>query len=118
MRIKVTATSMNRAKTLQKRLEKAGWRTQMYLVRQVAKRADKYTPFKTGNLKDTVQINHDNLRYRMPYAIYQWHGRGMVNYSNNESGLRGSHWVDRMYIAEQREIKRDVKKHLLEGLKK
>jgi len=113
MRVRVNISDFKRTKTLAKKLRRAGPLAQHSFVRKVYRRAEKYTPFKTGALKNQVIIRPDSLDYRMPYAVYQWHGRGMHNYSNNASGLRGSHWLDRMYIAEQKEIKREVKQELL-----
>lgn len=116
MRVRVDISDFKRTKTLAKRLNRAGEKAQKSFVKEVYRRAHKYTPFKTGALKKRVNIRPDSLIYKVPYATYQWHGRGMHNYSHNASGLRGSHWLDRMYIAEQREIKRKVKQDLLEGM--
>ena len=83
---------------------------QRFFANDVIRRADKYTPFKTGVMKNTARVinNGKSIEYVQPYSVYQWYGKEWWNFSNNESGLRGPYWINRMWADEGDEIIKEV----------
>ena len=71
---------------------------QRFVDSQLAKGMDKYVPFDTGSLKNSVQKSHfgsGKLIYDTPYAKYQYqHGR--------DNKLRGALWNERFAAREGR----------------
>lgn len=61
-------------------LEEAG-KVQRFFTLDVMRRADKYVPFETGVLKNSVIPSPDyaELIYSTPYAQYMWFGKLMVD---------------------------------------
>ena len=61
------------------------------LAEQVRADSDKFVPRLTGDLRTFVDIkqtgqNKVELVYTMDYAIYQWYGVGMKNYTTPGTG--------------------------------
>ena len=82
---------------------------QQYFTNEVWKHSDKYVPYERGALKSNVDINSDNLVYRMKYARRQYFtnkGNGIDGI--NRGGLRGPRWADRCWAIEGNEILKDV----------
>lgn len=80
----------------------------------VMAKADPYVPFDTGHLKNSVRMENGGkvISYNTEYAHYQWRGGEGWNYSNNETGLRGAYWVDRMWADKQDEITRILERSM------
>lgn len=87
-------------------------RVQRQFTREVAKAADNYTPYDTGRLKNIMLEIQDNaLVYNADYAHKQYF-TDMKHTKHNQSGLRGSHWVERAWADNKDKIIKNVKREL------
>lgn len=89
---------------------------QKFLVNEIWKMSDKYTPFDQGVLKSNVSIASDgsSLTYNSPYARMLWYGKVMVGTAPKQPSdkdlkfegapLRGSFWVNRAWASRGEEI--------------
>ena len=89
---------------------------QKFLVNEIWKISDPYTPYDQGILKSNVSIASDgsSLVYNSPYARMLWYGKVMVGTAPKQPSdkdltfegapLRGSFWVNRMWSARGQEI--------------
>lgn len=92
---------------------------QKFFTNECAKNMDKYIPFQNGALKNTKNVNENNIVYLMPYSRYQYYGKVMVGaapkkvtdksltyFGNN----RGDKWDERMWKAKGKEIINSTRK--------
>lgn len=70
---------------------------QRFFTHEVRKLSDPYVPFLTGVLKNTATETAGSITYNTPYARRQY-------YENRGTGLRGSHWTERMWADRGKEI--------------
>lgn len=122
------------------KLQQAGEEAQIYYGERVLAYADKYTPFKTGTLKNTAYVEGDYLVYPTPYARMHWYGKKMIDpklkaagfltkdgwrsrknvkkvvtdedLEYNEAPIRGPHWIERMWIDKHEVLTREVSRYL------
>lgn len=84
---------------------------------------DKYVPFRTGTLAETVIVNgrvtsnvtEDQIIYAQKYAIYPYNGitKGKeMNYRTDKHPQAGPHWDKRMWTAEKDSIIKEVQKYV------
>lgn len=83
---------------LKRNLNKDG-RGQRFFTHEVRRLSDPYVPFLTGTLKNTAIETPGTIVYNAPYARRQY-------YENRGTGLRGSHWTERMWADRGKEIVR------------
>ena len=83
-----------------------------YLAGAVRQRCDKYVPFDTGALKNTVKIDRDGRRitYVMPYARNQFY----INYRHRDPN-RGPRWHQRMLRRERSALLRQMSEYMKGG---
>ena len=111
-----------------------------HLAEMIKAKADPYTPFDSGVLKDgaVVSRNGKYLTYKGPYAHYLYHGKVMGPNVLTKDGwrsmapkggkyytgkdltyqgapMRGPQWVDRALAAHGDEIRRDFASYLNNG---
>ena len=79
------------------------------LAQICARRNDKYVPFRTGKLKNTVLVSFGKYTYIQPYAQRQYH-------TNKGKGLRGAYWNERMKTAEMGVITREIQNYIKRGV--
>jgi hypothetical protein len=83
-------------------------RAQLFLANEAYRRMSKYVPFRTGKLRDTVNISPSTVDYLVPYARRQY-------YENRGSGIRGKYWDKKMLSAEGKQLITDVQKYVEGG---
>lgn len=80
---------------------------------------DKYVPFDTGTLADTVTEETNCYIYEQPYAHYVYEGISKngkpLNYHTDKHPLAGSHWDKRMVSAEMQDIVKEVQDFIDRG---
>lgn len=81
---------------LKRNLNKNG-KGQRFFTHEVRRLADPYVPFLTGVLKNTATEETSRIVYNTPYARKQY-------YTNPGNGLRGPHWIERMWADRGKEI--------------
>lgn len=95
----------NPEKILSERGLNKNGKAQKYFTNEVWKHSDKYVPYHRGGLKSNVQINTNNIVYKMPYARKQFYtNRGNGIDGINKGGLKGSYWTKRAWAIEGDEI--------------
>ena len=106
MKIKV---EMNNFSKIENRLglDKNG-KADLKLAQICARRNDKYVPFRTGKLKNTVLVTPGKYTYIQPYAQKQYH-------TNKGRGLRGAYWDERMKSAEIDVITKEIQEYIKRG---
>ena len=71
-------------------------KAQAIFAQEVAKQMDKYVPFASGTLKDSVSLASDFERgllvYSTPYARRQYYDRTLHHPKNGEDRHRGPYW--------------------------
>lgn len=89
------------AQLLKERGLQKGGKVQKYIDSECKRHMDKYTPFRTGDMKKLIDgVGSGILQYRMEYArknYYSNAGRG--NEGTARGGLRGRLWFERMKAA-------------------
>lgn len=80
-------------------------KAQLFLANEAYRRMSKYVPFRTGKLRDTVNISPATIDYLVPYARRQY-------YENRGSGIRGKYWDKKMLSAEGRQLVDDVQNYV------
>lgn len=88
-------------------LDKNG-KVDLKLAQICARRNDKYVPFRTGKLKNTVLVKPGSYTYIQPYAYKQYH-------TNKGRGLRGAYWDERMKSAELGVITKEIQEYVKRG---
>lgn len=77
---------------------------QKFFTHEVRRLSDPYVPMRTGNLKNNVSELEGEIIYNAPYARRQY-------YENKGSGLRGSHWTERMWADQGKDIVQSTAKY-------
>lgn len=97
---------LNSVDSIEKRLgiENNG-KAQLFLANEAYRRMSKYVPFRTGKLRDTVNIAPSTIDFLVPYARRQY-------YENRGNGIRGKFWDKKMFSAEGRELIADVQRYV------
>lgn len=107
----------------------ADGKIQLFVTNNCARRMDKYVPFDTGTLAETVMLDgkptenvgKDKITYSTPYAKIVYHGvRGdkELNYHTDKHELAGPYWDQRMISAEIDDIIEETEKYMKRGGKK
>ena len=99
-----------------------------FVMEDVLRLADPYTPMYTGLLKNTATVSKDAIEYNEPYAAFVWFGKLMLGeetnspfakkdekkYTTNEDlhyrgePKRGPKWIERMWAEKQDQILDDL----------
>ena len=94
-----------------------------WLTNTVALHMDKYVPWDTGALAETVVVNgvinkanvtEDTIHYDQPYAIYVYKGvrNGKdMHYQTDMHTLAGPYWDKRMWSAEKHQVIKEVQNY-------
>lgn len=97
---------------------------QAFMTATVAKAMDKYVPFDTGTLAETVIFNgrptsnvtENTITYTQPYAEYVYKGISKsgkpLNYSLDKHTYAGPHWDQRMLTAEKDSIIKQIEDYI------
>jgi hypothetical protein len=108
MSFKITV-ELNSADIIERRLGiNTNGRAQLFLANETYRRQSKYVPFKTGALRDTVDVRADGIDYLVPYARRQY-------YENRGMGIRGKFWDKRMLSAEGSQLYQDLENYIRRG---
>lgn len=101
-------------------------KVQQFFTNTCAKHMDKYVPFDTGTLAETVWIdNHpsfgvdtDSITYEQEYAETVYYGirNGKeLNYQKDKHKLAGPYWDKRMVSAEMDKVVQEVQDYVNRG---
>lgn len=102
-------------------------RIQKFFTNTCAKHMDKYVPFRTGTLAETVVINGNptsnvkdkTINYEQPYARYVYYGISKngkpLVYNKSMHAYAGKYWDKRMWSAEKDKILNEVQNELNRG---
>lgn len=85
-------------------------KAQLFLMNDAYRRMSKYVPFRTGTLRDTVDLQPESITYLVPYARKQY-------YTNKGKGITGRWWRKRMMTAEGDQLIESVQKYVDRGCK-
>ena len=99
---------------------------QLFVTNDCARRMDKYVPFDTGTLAETVMINgkptgnvaKDKITYSTPYAKVVYYGirnGKSINYHTDKHELAGPYWDQRMVSAEIDTIIEETEAYMKRG---
>ena len=96
-----------------------------FFTAECARYMDRYVPFDSGTLAETVIINGqptsnvtvDTITYAQPYATYQWRGMredgshkiNEANRSRDKHPDATSNWVEKMWSAHKEDIVKSIK---------
>lgn len=96
---------------LKRGLNKNG-KAQQFFTTEIARHANPYVPFKTGNLKDIqVRVLPEQIQYLAPYAQRQYYSnKGMGKEGISRGGMRGKQWITRMWADQGKNIVSSVNK--------
>ena len=93
---------------------------QKVLVSEIYRESDKYTPFRSGKLKQTTTLGKDFIHYRSPYARRMWYGKVLIGPAPQEvtdkdityqgAPMRGAFWCTRMWTDKKKIISTKVAK--------
>lgn len=100
-----------------------------FLTATIAKAMDKYVPFDTGTLAETVivggqptaNVTENTITYTQKYAGYQYYGQRrdgthVIRHNKTDKhSYAGPYWDKRMISAEGERIVRDVQKFIERG---
>ena len=94
-------------------------RVQKFFTATCARHMDKYVPYDTGTLADTVKVENDKVIYRQQYARYVYDGVAPsgkpLNYHRDKHPLANDHWDKRMWSAERADVVREVQNYVNRG---
>lgn len=103
-------------------------RVQKFFTNTCAIHMDKYVPFDTGTLAETVIVNgtpvpsnvkDTTITYEQPYAQYVYNGISKtgkpLNYSHDKHPAAGDHWDRRMVSAEMDKVVKEVQDYVNRG---
>lgn len=97
----------------------SGGKAHTFFTNKCAQAMDKYVPFDTGTLAETVSIETDAITYVQPYARYVYYGisknGNALNYHTDKHELATSYWDKHMWTAEGNDIVRQVQKYVNGG---
>jgi hypothetical protein len=87
-------------------------KAQRFFTNEIYKISQPYTPFDSGTLTGTVQIEDDSITYKVPYARAQWFGMSKNDKPFNYEGepMRGRQWTNRAFIDRGEEVLQGVVK--------
>ena len=87
-------------------------RVQRFLQSRVRARADKFVPFRSGLLKNTVHLAEDGsaITYLQKYAQRQYY-----NENYHHSPGRQARWVEVMLLFERSDLVQDVQAYINSG---
>lgn len=100
---------------------------QKFATSTVAKHMDKYVPFRTGALAETVIVRNqptanvtaNRITYEQEYASYVYRGIGKggnpMNYRTDKHTYAGPYWDERCMTAERDKIIREIQKEANRG---
>lgn len=98
-----------------------GDKVHAFFTNTCALHMDKYVPFDTGALANTVVINGvqvnetnvdvDSITYDQEYASYVYDGIDM-NFQTDKHPFATHHWDETMWSAEAVEVEREVQKYV------
>ena len=105
-----TIVKIDPGRILKKRGLEPNGKVQRFLTNEVARMANPYVPFKTGNLKNIqVRVLSNCIIYYAPYAKKQYYeNSGNGKQGTNKGGLRGKLWISRMLADHKKEILKSV----------
>ena len=102
-----------------------GGDTQQFFTNTCALHMDKYVPFDTGSLAETVIINGkpnktnvygDTIVYNQDYAKYVYYGLSRtgkkMNYQKDKHPEAGPYWDKRMMSAEKQQVVKEVQDYI------
>ena len=96
-----------------------GGKAHAFFTDVCAKAMDKYVPFDTGTLAETVSVETSIITYVQPYARYVYYGISKngnpLNYHTDKHSLATSYWDRHMWTAEGADIVRQVQKYVNGG---
>lgn len=97
-------------KILRKRGLGSNGKAQKFLSSEIARKANPYVPFRSGNLKNIqVRVLSNCIIYYAPYAKKQYYDNtGNGKQGTNKGGLRGKLWIPRMWADHGQEIIKSV----------
>lgn len=102
-------------------------KTTKFMTSTVAKHMDKYVPFRTGALAETVVINGKpttnvtakRITYEQEYASYVYKGLSKygkpLNYDKSKHSYAGAYWDERCMTAEKDTIIREIQRYINRG---
>lgn len=95
-------------------------KAQKFFTNEVFKQNQPYTPFDSGTLAATVDLQDDSITYKSPYAKYQYYGKVMIGKAPKEvtdkdlkyngAPTRGAFWDKKMWGDRGNEILQGVVK--------
>lgn len=103
-------------------------KVQKFATSTVAKHMDKYVPFRTGALAETVVINGkptgnvtaNRITYDQEYASYVYRGVTKtgkpMNYRTDKHTYAGPYWDERCMTAEGNTIIKEIQKYVDRGM--
>ena len=94
-----------------------------FFTSECAKAMDKFTPFDTGTLAETVILNGqptanvtiNTITYDVPYAKYVYYpirNGKRITYNTDIHSLAGPYWDKRMWSAKGKEIVKNVQNYV------
>jgi hypothetical protein len=85
-------------------------RAQKFFTNEVYKISQPYTPFDSGTLAGTVELQDDSITYKVPYAHYQWLGisKNGKAFKYGGSPMRGRQWCLRAFADRGQEVLQGV----------
>ena len=94
-------------------------KVQKFFVHTCRIHNDKYVPFDTGTLADTVTEEKNSYIYEQPYAHYVYEGISKngkpLKYNTDKHAYAGSYWDKRMVSAEMQDIVKEVQNFINKG---
>ena len=102
-------------------------KTTKFITSTVAKHMDKYVPFRTGALAETVivggqptaNVTAHRITYEQEYASYVYKGIGKggkpMEYNKEKHSYAGPYWDERMMSAEKDTVIREIQKYINRG---
>ncbi len=120
---------LNSINKIEKRLGlEPNGRVQKFFTNTCAIHMDKYVPFDTGTLAETVIVDNQpvsrnvketTITYEQPYAQYVYNGLSKngkpLNYSHDRHPEAGDHWDRRMVSAEIDRVVKEVQDYVNRG---
>ena len=94
-------------------------RVQRYFTNTCAIHMDKYVPFDTGTLAETVEVGYDTITYNQPYAKIVYYGvrdGKPLNFQTDNHPLACSYWDRQMVSAEMQDVISEVQAYYDGGI--
>ena len=91
-------------------------KAQSFFTNTCMEHMDKYVPYDTGTLANTVTTTDNQIIYEQPYASYVYYGitknGNRMHYNTSMHPLAGSYWDERMMSAEMNDIVQKVQDYI------